>query len=775
MLSVVLLVRAFELSLLSPKTFCISPNINSEIIFEANENGTQSYTIENWDQKVIKTGEITAKDKQAKLTLNLPDGYYLIKVGKQTFGLFVAPKYQGKPDYFFGVDGAMSWLIPTTPNLREELIAVLAEHGVYSSRERIMNSLIFPEATNLDNPLEHAGHQYSQIRELYKKHNVKILDVSHDAPSWMKNNPDNPYPDDVISFAKATLKVNEMYGDNYLGWEVWNEPDLGFGGKLPAEYYMTLVKTVSYYWRKNNIKTPLVAAVVSELCHQNFRETMVKSEIADLVDAISIHNYSTWQVMTKMIHDYREALKNSNRPDLPIWVTEAGSHYEDDGYFSNLKGSHYSAAQNVLKAVESKAEGVEKYYMFVYASYFEFGRTFSMWAKNFSPMPELAAYLTLSKVLSNQDYLGSWNSLRVFGNKNNSHVIVIGRANEPIIQDANFIGIDGRQVKNSDAKTILDKDGMIYMFTTLDKIKNELKLSKQNAQTISKSATPSSIILSFGNIDSNNHHFLSKEGITLEVSGDFVKFDIKITNLENFEQTVEVTPILPWEKTKSAAKSKQLTVGKEQTGIISFEFKLPPDADVSKVLYLTFEGKIINGGRITPLVSAVNISMPGLKSGIAGAKEIIEIPCNKIENWEKNYGGKGTFELSVTPQQTLRFEGIFEEVGHHWFYPKYHLTKKIPNNAILMLRAKVIGNNIYSYVQLIDKSGNVYMSPMIISPDSKWHKVSLAANEFTGTSPAVVNKKLNSFEDIKILMIGSSLVNEKTSAFEISDLLFYTK
>lgn len=764
---------ALELTPSAPDNFCIRPDIPQTLKFNANGSGELKYSLTDWDGNTVGTGIVKNSNGEASIQVQLPSGYYIGRAGTQIFGLYVSPEYTGSADYFFGVDSAMSWLTPK-PQIRKSLIELLPRHGIFTARERIWMNDIFP-ADKLTALGDSPKRQYKSIRDLYAANKIKLLEVSHDAPAWMKKTKNNPYPQNIAAYGQASTRLGTEFGTNWLGWEIWNEPDIGFGGKLPAEYYMPLVKSTSYYWKKQGLNIPLLGGVVTERCSENFWQTLIQSGLADLVDGVSIHHYSNWTSMGRMIRKYRDSFQNTTKPDMPIWVSECGSHYVDNGKFSNLSSSRNAAMQNVMKAIEAKAEGATGFYPFVYASYFENGRTFSMWSKNLTPMPELAGYFTVSRLLSGYDYLGTFHEMRVFGKTGVPKYIVIGIPGKNVLQDAEFIGLDGRKITASNAQKTLDKDGMIYMFADAVRLTPELVKCerKSNKQTISKTIPPS-VILTPGSIDSANHHFVAKYGTTIETTAKNFSVTVNAVNLENKEQQISISPQIPW---KSQEVPKQMiTVPANGSASTVFCFNVPDSPDMTKTFYLKFNAQTATGKILSPLAMAINFSAQGLKTGLAGAKEIIEIPCNEIKGWNKNFSGKGTFDMSVTPQQTLRFEAQFEKVGHHWFYPTLKLKKTVPANAVMLFRAKADPTKSRVYIQLVDNKGKVYQSREVMPSDNNWHKIALQPKDFNGSYPrSIQGTKLQDFSTIRKIMIGQSILKDTKGAVEISDLLFYTK
>jgi hypothetical protein len=107
-----------------------------------------------------------------------------------------------------------------------------------------------------------SGSRYETVRRRYAALGVPVLEMCHDAPSWMGRV--GKYPDDLIQAAAAWRQIDQRWRATWGGLGVWNEPDIFFGANLPADQYAALVKTMAHATSGTTPALPLVGGVVGD-------------------------------------------------------------------------------------------------------------------------------------------------------------------------------------------------------------------------------------------------------------------------------------------------------------------------------------------------------------------------------------------------------------------------------------------------------------------------------------------------------------------------------
>ena len=68
--------------------------------------------------------------------------------------------------------------------------------------------------------------------------------MAHDSPSGLGRG--GKYPRDLVGAAASWGEIAGRWNSGWADWKIWNEPDIFFGGDLPADQYVAVAKALSY-------------------------------------------------------------------------------------------------------------------------------------------------------------------------------------------------------------------------------------------------------------------------------------------------------------------------------------------------------------------------------------------------------------------------------------------------------------------------------------------------------------------------------------------------
>ena len=457
--------------------------------------------------KLLDTGivEVTLQPRQGFFEIEFP-------ATKQRFGLVSLPASQAMIDPFFCIDGALSWLVGND-EIREGLVQAAQRSGIRMIRERLTWGAAHPAPDRFD--WETDAH-YDTLRRTCGRYGVKVLEMAHDGPRWM-GHVGPRYPENLIAAARSWQKIAGKWRPTWGGLEVWNEPDIFFGGNLPADQYVPLVKAISHgLGEPLPLRWPLVGGVMAH-CNRQFLDTAARNGILDSIDVFSFHTYSRAPEMEGLVEKYRAWLKDYGHESMPLWLTECGRPWKTGPERPPVDQDAESALDITMKAVEAKACGIDRYFAFVYP-YFEEGKNnFGMMDKRATPLRSFAAYAQMAGLLAEHRYYGDLKHndkrllrARVFGNiRQTVAVLYTGRVDPKAtvqidVPVSRIEGIDGRELKPTASGAVPVPDGMVYVWCergdALDRIDTQTKaaaLSKAAGERRAKRTAPSPIILRY--------------------------------------------------------------------------------------------------------------------------------------------------------------------------------------------------------------------------------------------------------------------------------------
>ncbi len=404
-----------------------------------------------------------------------------------------------QPDEFFGVDGSFSWGGPPADEKGiRRCLRILKKNGILWNRDRFLWPQLEPAPGKFS-----FNNRYGLYHRIAGEEGIRTLDTFHYAPKWIgAGNPSwdygtrsNPYPDNFFMAGNSMVRIAEEWKRTLGGLEIWNEPDFGFGSYFPPEYVTALTKAVSRAFAAAGVKTRVVGGVISVTRPgTGYYDTFVRNGLLKDSDVMSFHSYVDTLMLEPEVKALREVeLKwDPARSGIPVWITECGMPWHQDGNpRALLMDDLNSAVEIVAKAVEMRALGLERYFAFAYKNYSEGKRNFGMMDAKDTPLRSMAAYCHLVRVLSHREYAGDLkgtNALRSRVFRNGDDLVAIlytGMqtktkekftgvkaekreyftipAGLPVIRAA---GADGRTLTVKDNR-LFSGDGLVYLYLPL--------------------------------------------------------------------------------------------------------------------------------------------------------------------------------------------------------------------------------------------------------------------------------------------------------------------
>ncbi|MCL2701132.1 MAG: hypothetical protein FWE88_05505 [Phycisphaerae bacterium] len=368
-----------------------------------------AYVVSDYAGANVAEGKARRNEKDANivtLSLTVGPGYYEISFPalKQTFGVISVEPLRGRKDPFFCIDAGLSWLAPESAD-RQRLMTLMQQLSIDIARERLHWGSVnggFGRFT------WDGDRDYDTLRKRYELVGLGVLEIAHDTPKYLGPTEQNPYPADLVPASQAWAAIANRWRNAHAGIQIWNEPDIFFGGNLPADQYVAYAKAVSRGVSGARIPTPLGGGVLSSLENDAFLRGLSVGGLMRAVDFVSFHNYADdGASIRKQVARCRAWLEQAGAAGAGIWISECGKPWPaTSGARAARPDDAASALAIVAKAVEARACGVERYFPFVLPFFDEHGKNFGMTGKDGTPLRSLAAYGACIATLTNRAYVG---------------------------------------------------------------------------------------------------------------------------------------------------------------------------------------------------------------------------------------------------------------------------------------------------------------------------------------------------------------------------------
>ncbi len=447
--------------------FYVSPGetVTLDFLLRGGDLKELSYVLSDYSGKEIASGTAVTAAGHSQINLEkLAQGYYELTFAGQdkAFGVIVLPDYISPRDGYWQLDAGLTWS-KWDMNTKKTMVKILTQKGIAGFRER----LPWPGIDSAKGFDADAG-GVKMLRDQVYGGDGRVLELFQDSPGYLRFDPANPFAVDLAKSFVSWQKIVANYQHSWSALELWNEPFYSAKG-IPADQYVPIAKTVAAAVGRMTVAggcfSPSIASAYLDNCADN--------GFLDAIDAMTLHFYGNPETMANLIVFYRDYLKRYGKANMPLWVSESGTpgqlgKYNRSGAASDAE----TARKTVMRAVECRALGVERFYAFYLQYHIEGVISWGMTDRNASPQRALAAWLYAAQTIGQLPYLGTVKALagpgrlnRVFDAGSDAVIVLYGAPGEtvklpfPIISAS---GIDGRNLPTPKGAVTL-ADGLIYL------------------------------------------------------------------------------------------------------------------------------------------------------------------------------------------------------------------------------------------------------------------------------------------------------------------------
>ncbi|MBQ7814229.1 MAG: hypothetical protein IJ387_07040 [Thermoguttaceae bacterium] len=407
--------------------FWVEPNAPAVFKFESESDALSgAFVVKTTDGATFCEGTGTRDGKTLTVEATLPQGFWEIEFPEtgQSFGVASIPPFWADPtqpenrkagqaagsgqdgerirDPFFGIDAATTWLVGSDA-ARDDLLFNARRMGIATYRERTSWGRIESTPGQID---FNADRRADFVRQTAKKYDVPVLELIHDAPGWA-GRVGAVYPNDLTKTADSWARIAERWAPTWNSIEVWNEPDIHFGGNLPADQYVPILKAVAQEYGRRGVETPVVGGVIAAF-RDAWMDSAAKNGMLDACDIFSFHSYSRAPEMVGVCLRYQRWLDKFGASGKPTWITECGRPWKRGTDRPNREADLESAIDVAQKGVVCKAFGFESYFPFVYPFYEENDNNFGMSDRSNAPLRSIVGYAQSIRLLAGKDCVGEW-------------------------------------------------------------------------------------------------------------------------------------------------------------------------------------------------------------------------------------------------------------------------------------------------------------------------------------------------------------------------------
>ncbi|MFG0249059.1 MAG: glycosyl hydrolase, partial [Phycisphaeraceae bacterium JB051] len=558
--------------------------------------GMQGYRICDYQDQLIKQGQAQLDDAGLlTMKLTLPRGFYTLSIDgtRQVFGIAALEPFGGPVDELFCMDSAMSWLVVQKNHYtryqdfvktRDQLVGVLKRSGIAMSRERLSWQGIEPQAGQWD---WQTPRQFDSMRQSYQRHGVPIMEMFHHAPAYLGRTIGGHFPQDLHATARSFSQLQSRWQAGWGSVEIWNEPNIGGEGKVPADQYVPLAKAIRYAASKHDGHVPVGGPALAGY-DKAYLSDLAENGLLANMDYMSFHTYSRAASLEQITSQYRDVLGAYQQQSIPVWITESGRPWTKGNDRPSVEDALDTALDNVMKVIEAKACGIERYFMFVYPFYEEHSRNFGVMDRLGTPLKAMAGYCHAVLALANKSYLGDWPTAdpqivraRVFADQQDAVLVLYTAstaADQPVKlklpANAVVLGIDGRHLSPASNGQINVADGLVYVRLPREQIQSliqtdtpAMQLNRMAKQARDGFESPSPIVMQFMPDEKDYRPGSNGYHLTSQSQNPSVLLSVRLVNLD--DKPHEITVQLKRDDSLVDA-AKTLTLAANTTGKVTW-------------------------------------------------------------------------------------------------------------------------------------------------------------------------------------------------------------
>lgn len=758
--------------------FVVNPDTESEFSWTCQRNGEFAYEVQDSLGVVIQKGTVVSQQGRMSLKLKLPAGFYEIVFPelKETSGVAAVTVPQGGRDHFFGIDSALSWLVGGGSTRSDERIKqvaqLLAKTGIASARER----LLWPGIEKEEGKWDFSAGRYEKVRQAMKSQGIGVMEMFHEVPAYLRSETlkKNPYPTDLIKVEKAWQAIAQAYGASWDSIEVWNEPEIGFGGDYPPDQLIPMVKGVYHSLDQQGSQALRVGGAFAR-SNRQFMNLCAENGLLDHSDAISFHTYQPADEMQDIIWRFRSWAADYGHASMPLWLSECGMAWLQGPDRPPRDQSMKSSLDISMKAVECKACGIDRYYPFVLEYFPEGPKNFGMLGKDGTPLHAFASYAYVSSLLAHRDYVGdligadaSLKRARVFGGDNESIVaLYTGKVNPSAsvtwaLPAGEVTSIDGRKLEIVNGKLPIP-DGVAYVRVANSVLAGKIKTDTAAGKMLAMAKGPRperkaapSVVLTYMPEADWSKQFPGGYSVSREnVDTDHVNATVRVSNFKSTQSNITVQVL---------GMSRDVTLAPQSWQDVTFALSFGDQYDKNGIATIKLSA-LENGTVVDQSVIRILRSLT-LEETLKKFKYSERVSFGDVRDWQANAGPTAKVKVDPTENLLTITAGFDGKISDKWAYPK--LAKLPSAESLSKAKGLVIrGRAMQSCSSLVivqEKSGNMHFGGEACFPtgDGSWHVKYLPFAKFTP-------KPLTDAAQLVNIQMGLN-TDHKENTIEISDL-----
>lgn len=628
---------------------------------------------------------------------------------------------------------------------------------------------------------------YDRYNAAYAANGIRVLEMGHSAPSWVKDT-GKKLPNDLLAAYQYAKTASARYGAQ-ADWEFWNEPDIGYtADSETADQYAAYLKASALGVRDAGTSS-LVSMAGIAYPPGNYVNLLMQNDVAPYMDIYNFHGHRKGDSEMKLVNlpptfQLNKAfIEGYDLDDKRIYATEVGvsQMFQDSTETLTMEQLRKQARYLSTSAVESLALGVDKHFWFVYPHYLEKGVSWGEFTAQHTPFAGVNAQSAITHALGEGIYMGSLAGLpegvenHVFRDGTDSVVAFWSEVSIPLVMStgygsgvlADIMGNEQTLLSNEGDFTLVSGPDIQYLRFQGDVGGLTTPYYSQSFEPRTELTPAERIVLTQRYPDAGADKAKSK-GYLLDKTG-ITNIQVDVYNFNAIPMSGIVTGAVygGW---SLSVPSQTVTVApfSKETLVFPLTGSSQGVAPVGSPVVFTgqFDGQ------------QTSKSLAIVSSEVAVGSSVLVPDYDQPGLWDNNVSPGSTLAKHSPEPGVIQFDLQMGD-GDRWAYPNFVLPENVSFAGTegvvfdVYFPAPVPGVVVRSF--MYESNGSSYFTQTGINPAGGWQQFKMSWSDFNAFGGVPDDNFHLDPEEIRSFSLGLNTTTEKNLSFQVKNLGVYTQ
>lgn len=680
----------------------------------------------------------------------------------------------------FASDVAGGFLVPV--DKIGDYARVLRLAGVKYARERLPWGNISATYGTDDFSL------YDQYNAAYAANGIRVLEMGHSAPAWVKDT-GKKLPNDLLAAYQYAKTASTRYGDQ-ADWEFWNEPDISYtADSETADQYAAYLKASALGVRDAGTSS-LVSMAGIAYPPGNYVSQLMQNDVAPYIDIYNFHGHRKGDSEANLVslpptfNLNKAFIEGYGLEDKRIYATEVGvsQMFQDSTQTLTMEQLRKQARYLSTSAVESLALGVDKHFWFVFPHYLEKGLSWGEFTAQHTPFAGVNAQSAITHALGEGIYMGSLAGLpegvenHVFRDGTDSVVAFWSEVSIPLVLETgcesgvltNIMGNEQALLSSQGDFTLVSGPDIQYLRIQGDVGGLTTPYYSQSFEPRAELSPAERIVLTQRYPDAGSEKAKAKGYLLDKTEITNIQVDVYNFNSVSMSGVVTGAAYGGW---SLSSPSQPVTVAPYSKETLVFPLTGSSQGVVPVGSPVIFTGQF-DGQQTSKTMAFVS------SDDVVVGPSVLVPDYDQPGLWDNNVSPGSTLVKHSPEPGVIQFDLQMGD-GDRWAYPNFVLPGNVSFAGTegvvfdVYFPAAVPGVLVRSF--MYESNGSSYFTQSGMSPAGGWQQFRMSWSDFNAFGDVPDDNFHLDPEEIRKFSIGLNTTTEKNLSFQVKNLGVYTQ